>query len=247
MKTLKILILIVLLILVAGCSQIDRGASINALTITGSGNIVSREVAISGFEQVETGLTFDLTIRQGEHFSVVLSSDDNFVDYLQVEQAGKNISLGFLPGYAYDIHGVTLRAEITMPELVRLSLSGSSHATLEGFTAARDLEFELSGSSFVDGYLEAEISSFKLTGGTYLKLAGSTENMRLDTCGNSVTDLSQFEAREAIVEASCASTIIVKVEEILDIEASQNSQILYVGQPDSSDIKAYESAHVGQK
>lgn len=57
---------------------------------------------MSAFDQVEAGLTFSLTIRQGEVFSVVLFSDDNFMQYLQVEQTGRNISLGFLPGYAYD-------------------------------------------------------------------------------------------------------------------------------------------------
>ena len=63
MKTINKLILIILVVLVASCSQIDRVLQNNNLSITGSGNIVSREVAISAFDQVEAGLTFSLTIR----------------------------------------------------------------------------------------------------------------------------------------------------------------------------------------
>lgn len=181
MKTINKLILIILVVLVASCSQIDRVPQNNNLSITGSGNIVSREVAMSAFDQVEAGLTFSLTIRQGEVFSVVLFSDDNFMQYLQVEQTGRNISLGFLPGYAYDVHGVTLRAEDTMPALVGPSSIGSSHATLLDFKSARNLEVELSGSSSLGGHLEAEKSSSDLSGNTYLKLSGFTQHLRIDS------------------------------------------------------------------
>lgn len=181
MKTINILILIILVVLVTSCSQIDRVPQNNNLSITGSGNIVSREVAMSAFDQVKTGLTFSLTIRQGEVLSVVLFSDDNFMQYLQVEQTGRNISLGFLPGYAYDIHGVTLRAEDTMQALVGPSSIGSSHATLLDFKSARNLEVELSGSSSLGGHLEAEKSSLDISGNTYLKLLGFTQHLRIDS------------------------------------------------------------------
>lgn len=55
MQTINKLILIILVVLVASCSQIDRVPQNNNLSITGSGNIVSREVAISAFDQVEPG------------------------------------------------------------------------------------------------------------------------------------------------------------------------------------------------
>lgn len=247
MKTISKLILILLVVLVASCSQIDQGAQNNNLSITGTGNIVSREVTVSAFDQIEASLTFDLTIRKGEVFSVVLFSDDNFLDYLLVEQTGRNISLGFLPGYAYDVQGVTLRAEITMPELVRLSLSGSSHATLLDFKSARNLEVELSGSSSLDGHLEAEKSHFDLSSNSYLKLSGSTQHLSIDSCGNSITDLSEFRAVQAIVQASCAGTAVVNVDERLQVDASQNSQVFYISQPAVSVIQAYEGAQVDQK
>lgn len=103
------------------------------------------------------------------------------MQYLQVEQTGRNIRLGFLPGYAYDVHGVTLLAEVTMPELVGLSLTGSSHAILLDFKSARNLEVELSGSSSLGRHQAAEKSSSDLSGNTYLKLSGFTQHLRIDS------------------------------------------------------------------
>lgn len=247
MKTLIKLTLIVITVIVAGCSQVTRAPQNVNVEVTGSGDLVSREVALSGFDRIEAGLTFDLTIHQGEEFSVVLHSDDNFIDYIQVDQSGGTISFGFKPGYAYNSHGVTLRADVTMPELAGLELSGSSHATLDGFASSGDLQIELTGASTLDGSLEAEKSSIALYGSSYLKLAGSTDELQLDACGSNLVDLGDYRAGTATVQASCNSRVVVNVLDTLAGEASQNAQVYYIGQPTLRVITTHESAYVGQK
>jgi hypothetical protein len=245
MKTISKLVLIALVVLVAGCSQIKQALQDNRVTVTGSGNLTSREVVLSGFDQVEAGLTFDVTIHQGEDFHVVLTSDDNFIDYIQVEQSGRTISFGFKPGYAYDYSGVTLRADVTMPELAGLRLSGNGHAKLNGFKAVEGFDAELSGSSFLEGELNAVKASFYLSGSTYTKMIGSAENLRLDVCGNSVADLGSYRAVDAALEVSCNSTSVVNVAGKLEVDASQYSQVYYNGSPASVLREVYESAYVG--
>lgn len=247
MKTLTKILLIVLAILVAGCSGGIRAPQKDNVEVTGSGNLVSREVALSGFDRVEAGLNFDLTIRPGEDFSVVIYSDDNFIDYIQVGVQGKTLSFDFIPGYAYDLNGVTLRADVTIPDLAGLELYGSSHANLAGFRSSGNLEVELSGSSFLDGSLEAEKSSFALYGSTYLKLSGTAQDMLMDACGSNLVDLSDYRVGAATVLASCNSRVVVNVVNVLAGEASQNSQVYYVSPPASSTITSHEHAFVGQK
>jgi len=247
MKTLTKILLVVLAILVAGCSQVTRVPQNNNVEVTGSGILISRELALSEFDRIEAGLTFDITIHQGDDFSVVLHSDDNFIDYIQVDQSGSTISFGFKSGYAYNYYGVTLRADVTMPELAGLELSGSSHANIDGFKSTGNLEIELSGSSTLDGSLEAEKSSFALYGSTYLKLSGTARNMMVDACGSNLVDLSDYQAGAATVEASCNSRVVVNVVDALDGEASQNSQVYYLSRPSLSTITTHEHAFVGQK
>jgi hypothetical protein len=247
MKTISKLVLIAMVVLVAGCSQIKRASQDNRVTVTGSGNLISREVALSGFDQVEAGLTFDVTIHQGENFSVVLTSDNNFIEYIQVEQSGRTISFGFKPGYAYDYSGVTLRADVTLPDLTELRLSGNGHAKLNGFKDVKGFVAELSGSSFLEGELNAAKASFNLSGSTYTKMIGSAENLRIDACGNSVADLGSYRAKDAALEVSCNSTSVVNVAGKLDVDASQYSQVFYTGGPTSIVRKVNESGYVGPK
>ncbi len=256
MKQGILLVLAVLVILLAGCGP-DRGASgpgsgsvvvrDNRVSITGSGNLVSQEKALSGFDRVETGFAFNVTILKGEGFSVVVSADDNLADYLQVDKVGSTLRIGLKPGYAYDIPQATMQAQVTMPELAGLRLGESSHATLSGFRSVEAFEAELSGSSSLRGELEADASTFALSGSTYVKLAGSGRNLSLEACGNSTIDLSDYRVEDAALRASCASTALVNVRGRLDVDASQNARVYYIGWPAAGDILAHENATVQPK
>ena len=193
MKTIGALLLTLIFILLASCTQLDRVPQNNEVKITGSGALVSKEIDISDFDQVEAGLYFDLTIHQGENSRVILTSDDNFIEYLQVEQTGNSITLGFKPGHAYDTSEVTLRAEVTIPELSKLEMNGSSHAHIEGYRSQQPLEVELTGSSSLTGDMQLETVVLKTYGSSYVKLSGSGDRLNLEACGSSIADLGDYE------------------------------------------------------
>jgi hypothetical protein len=123
MKTTLILVLLFLGAMLVGCAQ---------LTDTGSGNVVTHEEAITGFDRLDISEGFNVDISQGDEFSVVIRVDDNFEEYLQV---GKDSD-------------ATLQAEITMPELVGLDLSGGSRASVSG--SGEDIAIDASGGSGAD-------------------------------------------------------------------------------------------------
>jgi hypothetical protein len=247
MKTISKLFLVIITILLIGCSQIKRDGQNDELTITGSGTLVSQEVAISDFDQVKAGLYFDLSIHQGEEPHVVLTSDDNFIDYIQVAQAGNGISFGFKPGQAYDISGVTLKADITTPRLSKLELSGSSHAHFDGYQSNQLFEANLTGSSSLTGEMQLEAAKLNTYGSSYVKLGGRGANLALEACGANLVDLSEFNVEDAALEVSCNSKVIVNVAGMLETKASQYAQITFVGNPAVKVFDVHESAAVQSK
>jgi hypothetical protein len=74
----KMLVLFVLVVLLVGCTP-------PISSIRGSGNVVTREEDISGFDRVDASHAFKVDISQGETFSVVIRVDDNLLDKLVVE------------------------------------------------------------------------------------------------------------------------------------------------------------------
>jgi hypothetical protein len=137
MKNIPILVLLFLGVISVGCAR---------LTDTGSGNVVTQEMAITDFDKVDISQGFQVDISQGDEFSVVIRIDDNFEEYLQVVKEGSTLKIGLEQNRIYS--DATLQAEITMPELVGLDLSGGSRASVSG--SGEDIAIDASGGSGAD-------------------------------------------------------------------------------------------------
>jgi serine/threonine-protein kinase len=137
MFKLRIPLLLVAAALMAGCGVVS---------LTGSGNLVTQEEAITGFDKLDVSQGFQVDVRQGDTFSVIIRVDDNVVEHLRVVKQGNTLEIGLEQTRSYS--DVTLQAEITMPELVGLDLSGGSRVAVSG--SGEDISIDASGGSGAD-------------------------------------------------------------------------------------------------
>lgn len=236
----KLIMLFVLLmaVLLTGCVPV---------TLNGSGNVVTQEESITGFDKVDISHSFGVNISQGESFSVVMRVDDNLVEHLQVVKQGSTLKIGLNPNRNYTIRNATMEAEVTMPELTGLDLSGASHANITGFKSTKDLSVDLSGSSSLQGDIDAGDISIDLSGSSETTLTGSGQNLIIDVSGSSELDLSDFPVADAKIDASGASTATVNASGRLDVDASGGSKFYYLGSPTLGEIDTSGGASVGPK
>jgi len=220
---------------------------LTSTSITGSGEIVTREEDITDFDSIDISHSFEATISQGETFSVVIRVDDNIVEHLDVVKQGNTFRIGLKSGRDYNIQNATLQAEVTMPELVGLELSGASQAEITGFTSTKDLKIDLSGSSDLRGDIEAGDATFDLSGSSTMVLTGSGGNLRIDASGSSDVELSAFPVNDANVKASGSSTVTVDVAGRLDADASGASEVIYLGSPTLGTIDTSGASYVESK
>lgn len=238
MKRTSTLVLVVLVALLVGCTPV---------TITGSGNVVTQEEAITGFDKVDASHSFEVDISQGEAYSVVIRVDDNLLQQLQVVKQGDTLKIGLRPGPAYIIRDATMQAEVIMPDLTGLDLSGASHATITGFESAKDLIVDLSGSSSLRGDIEAGNASFDLSGSSDVTLTGSAGDVTIDASGSSVVNLTDFPIADADVNVSGSSEATVNPSGRLDVDASGASDVTYLGSPTMGAIDTSGSSTVKPK
>jgi len=231
------------LIVVSLACSLPELPSISQVSLTGSGNVVTQEEAISDFDKVETSHSFVVDIKQGEAFSVIIRVDDNLVEQLQVEKFGSTLKIGLEPAVSI-VSNATLEAEITMPELTGLDISGASNATISGFKSTKNLTVDLSGASSLRGDIEAGDTSFDLSGSSNANLTGSGGNLNLDASGSSDVDLSDFPVADAEIDASGASTVTVVPSGRLDVEASGASNVTYLGEPSMGTIETSGASSV---
>ena len=107
MNKIKVLIPLLATILLMGCAQVR---------ITGSGNVITREEAVTGFDKVDISQSFNVDITQGENYRVVIRVDDNLVEYLNIVKQGSTLKIGLDPNrFIFMMRLVRMMKEIRLP------------------------------------------------------------------------------------------------------------------------------------
>ena len=198
---------------------------------TGSGKIVTLEESFTGFNALDVSHAFDVEVKQGEDFSVIIRVDDNLVDELDVGVQDGVLRIGFKEGFLPNISNSSLEAEMTMPELVAVDLSGASRVSISGFSSNMPFAADVSGASVLRGDIESGDTMMDVSGDGSVDLSGSGADLRADASGASTIDLAEFQVNDATVEASGASNVTVNVSGTLNADASGGSKVTYFGDP----------------
>lgn len=232
--------------------------------ITGSGNLITEEFNFSDFTRVEVGSAFEVEVVQSDSYSVSIMADDNLFDYILVSKQGTTLKIR-LKTASY--HNTTTRAEVTMPQLRGLDLSGATRGTVSGFSSTENIDFEVSGASYLDlvdisaGDVEFEISGaskvtgeitagdadFDVSGASTVELEGSARNIVVDASGASRVKLAAFSVNNADVKLSGASTGTVNLDGRLDANLSGASKLEYIGEPTMGTINTSGASTLSKK
>jgi len=201
----------------------------------GSGNEVTITPGTSGFDSLDIGHTFEVDIIQSETYSLVITVDDNIEQYLVIAERGGTLVLGLEDNRSYT--NVTLRAQISMPMLSALELSGASKAEFTQFESSDPFDLRVSGASEAVGDIEAGDVTIEVSGASDVRLEGRGQDLLLDVSGASHANLEEFTVQNAALDISGASDVIVNVNGDLNVSASGASDVTYVGSPRLGDIE----------
>ena len=246
MSRVKLLVLVNVVLLLAGCTVPF------APQIIGSGTAETKDFDLVGFTAVAAGSAFEVEITRSGTYSVAVTVDENLVDYLDVGVSVDTLHIYLKPGIARSLkpgitHSAALRAKVTMPELTGLNLSGASRTTLTGFSSGKPLQAEVSGASTLRGDMVCGDARFDVSGASQVVPKGSAQNLNAETSGASTADFSDFTSKNTVVSASGASKVIVSATGSLDVEASGASTVRYAGEPVKLKVNTSGASSVGQK
>ena len=196
---------------------------------TGSGKVESERIAVSPFSRLDVENTFDVTVSIGQKAAVVVRVDDAHRDALDVGVTGDTLHVGLEPGTS--VGDATLQADVTVPALSGIDVSGASKVHLADQTAADALELVVSGASGLDGPVEISEGRLDVSGASHASLEGSAVRLDLSVSGASSVRGIAFTAQTLTASLSGASSVELAVTDSLSAEASGASSLRYKGSP----------------
>jgi hypothetical protein len=199
----------------------------------GSGNIVTEERDVSGFDKIEVRGSGELTVEQGSQEGVTITADDNLMRYITTKVSGDTLIIQVGPGNAPAtiLPTAPIKYTVRLEDLTGLKLSGSTEGQIDKLQT-KDLQIEISGSGSVQiDDFEADSLSYTLSGSGSAKMTGTITEQDVTISGSGSYDAADLESKQATVNISGSGSTKLWVTDELDIKVSGSGSVVYYGNP----------------
>jgi hypothetical protein len=200
-------------------------------TIKGSGNVVTEERDVSGFDSVALLGFGRVIVTQGDEESLTVETDDNLMQYIETQVRGGTLELGFTEDDILLRPSDSIIFRLSVIDLTALDASGAGKFEIDELDADR-LEVTLNGAGDIKiDSLSATDLVVTVNGAGQVELAGQvkTQEISLNGLGNYVaTDL---ESQTATVRVPGAGSVVIWVLDTLDVTINGAGSVEYYGSP----------------
>lgn len=182
----------------------------------------------SNFSQIEAEGLVDIEIRPGNRYSVQKSGPANVINHLDISQSGNVLEIDMDDEY-FNLK-TRPKVIITMPELVRLKLSGVVDCK-SGHFGGEELYLELTGAS--KAIIDAEYSRIdaNMNGVSGMSISGKTKTMTCEISGSSNINAENLTMETAKINLTGVSELILGPAKTISGKLSGASKLKYSGNP----------------
>ena len=202
-------------------------------TIEGSGNIITEERNVSGFDRVTLSGFGKVNIKQGATESLTVSTDDNIMPYVRTEVRNNTLILDLDDrgwNRSYD-PSEAIQFNLVVKDLNRIDNSGAGIMVVEKLET-ESLYVDLSGVGSLEiGDLTASELVVRQSGAGTVVISGQVKGQELNHSGLGSYHATDLESETAIIDISGAGSATVWATESLDIRISGLGNVIYYGNP----------------
>ncbi len=201
----------------------------------GSRRVVTENVKVSNFDQVNFSAIGELTITQGNRESLTIEAESNVMSQIKTSVSGGTLYIemktGGFPWIGSVVPTKPVRYDLMLKELNSLDLSGLGSVYAGAIDTDR-LNLDLSGAGkIVIRSLTADILKVDHTGLGQFELSGQVRRQEVILTGAGDYDAADLESEKAEVTLTGLGKATVWATETLDIELSGAGKVSYYGDP----------------
>ena len=215
------LIILLLVPILFSCDQIfgERG----------NGVIVTETFNADPFTDLEISGMFDVVLEPGTHPRVVITGDENLLEFIKVDSYGNTLILE-TERRLQSKEGITVL--ITYTNLEDIHSSGASNIVAEERIEAEHFRLEISGAGKVDLALAVEEVDVELSGAALIYLSGTTTDISVSMSGAGSLEAFSLISENCDLNISGVGNAHVNVTGNLDAQVSGIGGVEYMGNPE---------------
>ncbi|QPH38818.1 head GIN domain-containing protein [Pedobacter endophyticus] len=191
----------------------------------------TKNFPIKNFNSIGVSSGIDLYLTQGGSESVSITSDEETLKNIVVEQNGNNINIKFKDGFS--LSGIfknrEIKAYVNYKTLAALAASGGSDVYTRNQLKSNKLAIRSSGGSDLKLEVACQDVTIQSSGGSDIEIKGKATNMSIQSSGGSDIDAYGLITDYAKVQASGGSDVGIYVNKGLEAAASGGGDVSYKG------------------
>jgi hypothetical protein len=199
--------------LLTGCSAVFH--------TTGTGQIIDKTYDFKDFTNIELSSSYQYDFRQADTYSVVISAPQSTLDRVDIRQSGNTlvVSMRYIP-----FSSSNARITITLPQLNKLTVSGSCDGSATGFSSNNDLEIGVSGSSRLDADFKAAKTGINVSSSSYISgnMTASDTTINISASSRMNMDIVTGKTSIAVSSSSNATGKLTAADTEIKVHNSSN-------------------------
>ncbi len=196
--------------------------------LEGSGNSVTEDRNIPGFENVAVSGDFNVYISyNATQQAVRLSGEDNVLPHIELEVKNKKLTIKYDRNYRHSNHK-TVAVYLNLPAVYSLDLSGSGEVVSTLNTVS---ETNISGSGNLETVSNAAELKATISGSGNTVLRGEIQKVSCKISGSGEIHAFELATKEADATISGSGSCDVNVSESLKATISGSGNVTYKGSP----------------
>jgi hypothetical protein len=194
------------------------------------------EFGLKDFKEIELKGVFDVIIRKGDEYSIVIQGDEEQKKLYDVNQYSDKLEIyyrtkrnKFWNRTFAQKEFVTL--EITMPTLEKLEVTGAGKISVKGFEE-NEMHIELAGAMSGEANLLVDQLYYTSSGPIAFELDGHGDYLEASLSGPSQLKADGFKLSRANITANGLAQVSVSPSETIEIDKDFTSNVKYTGNPE---------------
>jgi serine/threonine protein kinase len=213
--------------------------------IVGSNKMATKTWDLADFTRVQIRSNFHAKIVKGKQFKVTTTADDNVLPFIRVVKDGNLLKIGLEKNLSFQLKKAP-EAEIVLPVLAGVDMSGATIGHLEGFDSEKEVSVHMTGASKLDGSLSSAKARLDTSGASSVTLTGGAQEAELSASGASHLVLGEFPLKQGKLELSGASTADIVVRTTAPFTATMSGASKLRGKLETAELtlKTDGASHV---
>ena len=201
-----------------------------AISVRGSGNVVTEGREVSGFDRVALDGMGEIVLTQGDSYSLIIEAEENLMQYIKSTVRGDELTIN-IKSRRPVIPSKRLKFYITVPNLEGVSVDGAGSINI-GSLDSDTLELDINGSGNITiDELDASSVVVQVDGVGDINLTGEIDSLEVGINGSGNFNGKNLESKSATVDINGVGNAKVNPQNSLDANIDGAGQVVYYDSP----------------